>query len=252
MLKRYGPATTLLLGLILLWEFATRLMQTPVFILPPPSRILQALWEWREALLFEHLPVTLTEVLIGLLASVVGGVAIAAAMHLSALVNRAFYPLIIASQTIPTIAISPVFLLWFGYSLSQKVAVVCLITFFPMAVGVYDGLRSTDPDLLEWLRAAGAGRWRIFRMAELPSALPAFFTSLKIAATYSVVGAVLGEWLGGQSGLGVYGRRAGSSLKAPELWASVVVLTLLGIVLFLLASGLERRFTRWRGEQIHK
>lgn len=249
MLKRYGPAAFLLLGLIGFWEAYTRLMSVPVFILPAPSRILQALWEWREPLLLEHLPVTLTEVLIGLGISVVSGVAIGAAMHLSPLVNRALYPLVIASQTIPTIAISPVFMFWFGYSLSQKVAVVWLITFFPMAVGVYDGLRSTDPDLLSWMRAAGAGRWRILRMAELPSALPAFFTSLKIAATYSVVGAVLGEWLGGQAGLGVYGRRAGSSLKAPELWASVLVLTLLGVTLFLLAAWVERRFTRYRTEK---
>ncbi|MFZ5824613.1 MAG: ABC transporter permease [Bacillota bacterium] len=246
MLRRNGPAAGLLLGLLLLWEAGCRWLQVPNFILPAPSRIVQALWEWRGPLLTEHLPVTALEALLGLGISIVLGVALAVAMHLWPPLHRALYPLIVASQTVPVIAISPVFLFWFGYSLGQKVAVVVLITFFPIAIGTFDGLRSTDPDLLDWLRTAGASRWRQLRMAEAPSALPAFITSLRVAAPVSVIGAVIGEWLGGQAGLGVFGRRAASNLKSAELFASVVLLALFGIALVLLVVWAERRLMAYR------
>lgn len=249
MLKQRIPAAALLAGLLLAWEAACRLLAIPTFILPAPSRVASALWEWRAALLLEHLPVTLLEVLLGLGISVVLGVAAAVLMHLSPLAERSLYPLLVASQTIPVIAISPVFLFWFGYSLAQKVAVVVLIAFFPVAVNSFDGLRAADPELLAWMRAAGASRWRILRMAEAPAARPAFFTGLKVAATVAVIGAVIGEWLGGQKGLGVFGRRAASNLKSPELFASVLLLALLGILLFLLAAWAERRLTPYRSHK---
>lgn len=249
MLRRYGPAATLLILGGIGWDLAVRYLRIPTYILPAPGQIAAALWRWRQPLLRQHLPVTLLEVLIGLGLSVCLGVALALAMHLVPLIHRAVYPIIIASQTIPIIAISPLFLFWFGYTLSQKVAVVVLITFFPVVVATVDGLGSADPDLLAWLRAAGASRWRILRMAEAPAALPAFFTGLKVAATFSVIGAVIGEWLGGQAGLGVFGRRAGSALKSPDLFASVVLLALLGVLLFLLMAWVERRFTAHRPDR---
>lgn len=248
-MKAYGPAGAFMLGLLFAWEAACRWLQIPPFILPAPTRIAVALWEWRGPLLTEHLPVTLLQVILGLALSVALGVAWATAMHLSPLINRTVYPLIVATQTIPIIAISPVFLFWFGYSLSQKVAVVVLITFFPIVVNTYDGLRSADPDLIAWMRASGAPRLRILRMAEAPAALLSFFTGLKIAATTSVIGAVIGEWLGGQAGLGVFGRRAASNFKVPELFASVVLLALIGITLFLLTVWVERKLTPYRTGQ---
>ncbi|EAU64712.1 ABC transporter, permease [Stigmatella aurantiaca DW4/3-1] len=220
----------------------------PSFILPAPSQIATAFWTWREALLLEHLPITLAETLAGLIVSVILGVAVAAAMHLSPVVNRLVYPVIVASQTIPVIALSPLFLFWFGYSFAQKVAVVVLITFFPVAVNTADGLRSADRELLAWMRASGADRWRILRMVEAPNAMPHFFTGLKQAATISVIGAVIGEWLGGQSGLGIFGRRASSSLKTPELFASVILLAVMGGLLFSLVSWAERRFMAYRSQ----
>lgn len=246
MLRRYGASLLLLMALALFWEGACRLLSIPAYILPAPSRALLALWQWRGPLLTEHLPVTATEVLIGLSLSLLLGLASALAMHLSPIVSRTLYPLLVASQTIPVIAISPVFLFWFGYSLTQKVAVVMLITFFPIAVNTYDGLRSSDSELLNWMRAAGASRWRILRLVEIPSALPAFFTGMKVAATVSVIGAVIGEWLGGQAGLGVFGRRAAAGLKSPELFASVFLLAMLGIALFALTAWVERRFSYQR------
>ncbi|MHB9144790.1 MAG: ABC transporter permease [Symbiobacteriia bacterium] len=241
--RQYAPAAFLLLVLTLAWEAATRFLPIPGYILPAPSRIAIALWQWRAPLLLHHLPVTLWETVLGLALSVVLGVALAAVMHLSPLFNRAVYPLVVASQTVPIIAIAPIFLFWFGYSLSEKVAVVVLYSLFPLAVGTYDGLRSADADLLDWMRAAGASPWRTLRMVEAPAALPAFFTGLKVAATYSISGAVIGEWLGGDSGLGIFGRRAASTLKAPELFASVLLLALAGILLFQISAWLERRLT---------
>ncbi|MFZ5815921.1 MAG: ABC transporter permease [Bacillota bacterium] len=246
MLKRNRPALGLLFTLFFLWEAGCRLLALPSFILPAPSRVLAALWLWREALLLEHLPVTAAEAMLGLGLSVLLGAGLAAAMHLVPALHRALYPLIVASQTIPIIAISPVFLFWFGYSLGQKVAVVVLITFFPIAIGTFEGLRSVDRELLEWLQTSGASRWRILRMAEAPAALPAFITSLRVAAPVSVIGAVIGEWLGGQAGLGVFGRRAASTLKSAELFASVLLLALLGILLVLLVVWLERRLLPYR------
>ncbi|HEY3367943.1 MAG TPA: ABC transporter permease [Symbiobacteriaceae bacterium] len=244
-MRQYGAAGTLLLALLLIWEGLCRWLPVPTYILPAPSRALAALWQWRGPLFLEHLPVTALEILLGLGFSVLAGVAMAVAMHLSPLLNRALYPLIIASQTIPIVAISPVFLFWFGYTLTQKVAVVILITFFPVVVNTCDGLRSADPELLEWMRAAGASRRQMLRMVEVPAALPAFFTGLKVAAAVSVTGAVIAEWLGGQAGLSVYGRRAANNLKSPELFASVLLLSLLGIALFGLAAWCERRFASY-------
>ncbi|MGE5674595.1 MAG: ABC transporter permease [Mycobacterium leprae] len=243
--QQYGPAAILLVALLLGWEAACRLLKVPPFILPPPSRILVALWQWRAAFLHDHLPVTALEVLLGLLISLLLGVMVAVVMHLSPTVSKALYPLVIASQTIPVVAISPVFLFWFGYSLTQKVAVVVLITFFPIVVNTYDGLRAADPELLSWMEASGATRWQILRLAQAPAALPSFFTGLKVATTTSVAGAVIAEWLGGQAGLGVYGRRAASTLKSAELFASVILLALLGILLFALAAWAERRVRKY-------
>jgi putative hydroxymethylpyrimidine transport system permease protein len=251
MLKRHGPAWTLLISLLLAWELACRYLRVPAYILPPPSQIARALWTWRGPLLTQHLPATLTETLLGLGISIVLGVVMAVLMHLLPPVSRALYPLVVASQTIPIIALSPVFLFWFGYSLAQKVAVVVLVAFFPVVVNTRDGLRSADPDLLEWMRAAGASRWRTLRMAEAPAALPSFFTGLKMAASVSVIGAVLGEWLGGEKGLGIFGRRAVTTLKSPELFASVVLLALLGEGLFLLAALAERLVLKHRSNPDH-
>lgn len=246
MLKRYGAAGALLLALLLLWELLCRWLAVPTYILPAPSRALEALWQWRSVLFGQHLATTGVEVLIGLGVSVVLGAGLAIGMHLSPVLGRVLSPLVVASQTIPIIAVAPVFLFWFGYSLTQKVAVVVLITFFPVAVATYDGLRSADPELLDWMRAAGASRSRILRMVELPSALPAFFTGLKMSAAVSVTGAVIAEWLGGQTGLGVYGRRAASTLRSPELFASVLLLSLLGVLLYALAAWAERRLLPYR------
>lgn len=240
-----GPPAALLLALTTAWELLVRGRAVPDFILPAPTQVAVAFVDHGRAMLLVHLPVTALEVLLGFLLALAAGVAVAVAMHLSPPVQRALYPLVVASQTIPIIAFSPVFLLWFGYSLAQKVAVTVLITFFALAVNVYDGLRSADPNLVDLFRSAGASRWQVFRQVEAPAALPLFFSGARVAAAVSVVGATIGEWLGGSAGLGYFGRRMAANIQAPALFASVILLSLLGIGLFLLVVWLERRLIPW-------
>lgn len=228
---------------LIAWEAGCRLLHVPPFILPPPSAVIVSLWELRATLLGLHLWVTLKEVLLGLSVSILFGIVLAFAMNMSRVVERLVYPYIVISQTIPIIALSPVFILWFGYDLSGKIAITILFTFFPIVVNTYDGLRSTDKEMLQLLRTMGANRWQIFTKLQLPSSLPHFFSGLKVAATYSVAGATIGEWLGASEGLGYFGRRASGNFQAPALFASVLLLSVLGMLLFWLTGRLERHFT---------
>ncbi len=229
--------------LIIGWEAVCRLFAIPPFILPPPSAVLQSLWELRDLLFGLHLWATLREVLIGLAFSVAFGVLLALVMSWSRTVERLVYPYIVISQTIPIIALSPVFILWFGYDLSGKIAVTILFTFFPIVVSTFDGLRSTDSEMVNLLRSMGATKRQIFTKLQLPSSLSSFFSGLKVAATYSVAGATIGEWLGASEGLGYFGRRASGNFQAPALFASVLLLSALGMLLFWLVGVIERKWT---------
>ncbi|WNC12208.1 ABC transporter permease [Brevibacillus brevis] len=225
------------------WEGGCRLLHVPPFILPPPSAVVLSLWELRQTLLGLHLWVTLKEVLLGLAVSILFGMLLAFAMSMSRIVERLVYPYIVISQTIPIIALSPVFILWFGYDLSGKIAITILFTFFPIVVSTYDGLRRVDKEMLQLLKTMGANRWQLFAKLQLPSSLPHFFSGLKVAATYSVAGATIGEWLGASEGLGYFGRRASGNFQAPALFASVLLLSVLGMLMFWLVGRLERYFT---------
>ncbi|MED4781061.1 ABC transporter permease [Brevibacillus choshinensis] len=228
---------------LIVWEAGCRLLHVPPFILPPPSAVVVALWDLRATLFGLHLWVTLKEVLLGLSVSILFGILLAFAMNMSRVVERLVYPYIVISQTIPIIALSPVFILWFGYDLSGKIAITILFTFFPIVVNTYDGLRSTDKEMLQLLKTMGANRMQIFTKLQLPSSLPHFFSGLKVAATYSVAGATIGEWLGASEGLGYFGRRASGNFQAPALFASVFLLSVLGMLLFWLGGRLEQHFT---------
>ncbi|CAM3755061.1 ABC transporter permease [Marinicrinis lubricantis] len=240
----YGYAAAFAALIVALWEACVRLDFVPSFIIPAPSQIAVAIWIDRHPLFAVHLPVTLGEVLLGLGLSVGGGVLLAILMHLYRPVERMLYPLVIVSQTIPIIAISPVFILWFGYTVWSKVAVTILIAFFPVVVNTYDGLRQGDKEYGELLRTMGASRLQLLTKVQIPMALPSFFSGLKLAVVFSVIGATIGEWLGASAGLGYFSRRMSSSLRADELFAAVVLLSLLGMLLFGWVSLLERRMLR--------
>lgn len=242
---QYGPAAAFVLILAAVWEAAATFFEIPHYIIPKLSRVLVSLWETRD-LLWRHSLFTMREAVVGLILSVVFGVLLASLIEGSSLAKRTLYPLVIASQTIPIVALSPVMVMWFGYEIWSKVAVVILFAFFPVTVGTIDGFRQTDPGTLELMKTMGASRGQIFRKLKIPSALPSFFTGLKVAATFSVGGATIGEWLGADSGLGMYTKRASSLLRAEAVFAGVLVLSFLGIAMFLVALWLERAVIRWQ------
>lgn len=247
-LRDYGGFILFSLLLLLLSEGSVRSGTVPAFIIPAPSQVLAAIWEYRSALFLKHLPVTLWEVLLGLFLSVIGGVLLAVSMFYSRAIEKMVYPLVVISQTIPIIAISPIFILWFGYTVWSKVAVTVLIAFFPMVVNTYDGLKQGDREYGELLRAMGAGKWKVFIKVQIPMALPAFFSGLKMALVFCVIGATIGEWLGASEGLGYFTRRMSSSMRVDAVFGAVVILSLLGIVLFMIAALLERSLLRWKIE----
>ncbi|TYR79576.1 ABC transporter permease [Priestia megaterium] len=216
------------------------------FILPSPTEVLIKLWELKDVLLSEHLPATLLIIVVGLVISVVLGVGLAIWMSMNKAVERAFYPILISSQTIPIIALAPIFVLWFGYSIWSKVVVTVLITFFPITVNTFDGLRSSSNALRELLLTMGASKKDLFFKLSVPSALPYFYSGLKVAVTLSVIGAAIGEWLGAQAGLGYFSRRMMTQFDGAGVFAPIIVLSLIGISLFLFVVLLEKKSLKWR------
>ena len=244
-MKKNKTLGIILLLLVLAWEGLVRIFSVPVFILPPPTAIFAALGKHWELLLFVHLPVTLSEVFLGLFLSIVIGLGAAMLIHFSEIGARVLYPMVIASQTIPIVALSPILIMWFGYSIWGKVAVTVLISFFPIVVGGVDGLRATNQEWVQLMKTMGANARQIFFKVQVPQALPAFFSGLKVAATASVIGATIGEWLGASEGLGYFSRRASNNLQADLLFATVLILSLAGFVLFLCIQWIEKKSIPW-------
>ncbi len=234
-----------LLGLVLLtWQTVAENSGLSAFILPSPVQVAQAAWETRAAL-GEAVTVTLLETALGLAAALALGVGLAAAMDFSVWLRRALYPLLVASQTVQVLAIAPLLIIWFGFGLLPKVLIVVLVCFFPLAVSTADGLASADPDLVALLRAMGATRGQIWRLVRLPAALPGFFSGLRVAVTYSVVGATIGEWVGGTAGLGLYLLRSKNALATDQVFVAIVITSALSIALFLLVGLIERTALPW-------
>lgn len=241
----YVPAIIVITILLIGWEVGARILDE-MYILPSPSAIVQKIWDLRDILLTVHLPATLSVTVIGIVISIVLGVGLAMLMSMSTFAEKAFYPLLVASQTIPITALAPLFVLWFGYSIWSKVVVTVLITFFPIAVNTYDGLCSTKKEWEELLITYGATKKDIFFKLKLPSALPYFFSALKVAVPFSVIGAAIGEWLGAQAGLGYFSKRMMTQMDGAGVFAPIVLLSLLAIFFVLLVSIFERKLISWR------
>lgn len=241
------PALLFLFGLLMVWQAGA--MQLDVaYILPSPTQILQKLWEIRELLFTVHLPATMLVTSAGLVISLVLGLGLAVVMDGSDLVRKMLYPVVVVSQTIPTTAIAPLFVLWFGYGIWSKVLVTVLITFFPITITVYDGLRSSKKEMAELLQTYGASKRDIFFKIKVPCALPYFFSAVKMAVPMSIIGAAIGEWLGAKSGLGYFSRRMMTQLDGAGVFAPIVLLSAVAVLAVALVSLLERRLVRWRGE----
>ena len=241
------PALMLLLVLLMLWQLGAMKVNA-AYILPTPVQILQRLWELREPLFLVHLPATMQVTLLGLAISLVLGLGLAVLMDASAFCQKAIYPLVVASQTIPTTAIAPLFVLWFGYGIWSKVLVTVLITFFPITITVYDGLRSARVEMTELLITYGADKRDIFFKIKVPCTLPYFFSAIKMAIPMSVIGAAIGEWLGAQSGLGYFSRRMMTQLDGAGVFAPIVLLSVVAMAAVGLIALLEKKVVRWRGE----
>ena len=218
------------------------------YITTTPIQILQRLWELRVPLFTVHLPATMLVTGVGLLISLVLGLGLAVAMDWSPLLQKCLYPVVVASQTIPTTAIAPLFVLWFGYGIWSKVLVTVLITFFPVTITVYDGLRAAKTEMAELLMTYGATRRDIFLKIKVPCALPYFFSAIKMAVPMSVIGAAIGEWLGAQSGLGYFSRRMMTQLDGAGVFAPIVLLSAAAMLAVAVVGLIERKAVKWRGE----
>lgn len=241
------PAMVLLLALLMLWQLGAMRVNA-AYILPSPLQILQKLWELRGPLLKVHLPATMLVCAVGLAISLGLGLGLAVLMDASPLCRKALYPVVVASQTIPTTAIAPLFVLWFGYGIWSKVLVTVLITFFPIAITVYDGLQSARVEMAELLLTYGATKRDIFFKIKAPCALPYFFSAIKMAIPMSVIGAAIGEWLGAQSGLGYFSRRMMTQLDGAGVFSPVVLMSVVAMLAVGLVGLIERRAVKWRGE----
>lgn len=250
-LRRWLPPILLILVLFGLWQlaassgFLAERLDLEDFLVPSPSQIFDVLWQDRD-LIAENAWVTLIEIVAGFAVALVVGLVAASLLHMSDLLRRTSYPVIVASQTIPIIVIAPVLVVWFGYGIGPKLAVIALICFFPIAVNTLDGLRSVDPDSVKMMRTLYASRWQIFRRVEIPTALPYAFSGAKIAVAVSVIGAVFGEWAGSEKGLGHLMLQDNAQLMTDRLFAAVFVLSAIAIALFGLIALLERKVLRWR------
>lgn len=242
---RRAPLVLLLLAVfVAAWQGIASLGAVDDLTLASPVETLDALrHDW--TLLLDNAWVTLVEVLVGLALAVATGAGFAVAMHLHRPLREAAYPLLVASQAIPIVVLAPIFVLAFDYGIGPKLAIVALICFFPITVNVLDGLRSVDPDLLKLMRSFGASRLGTLRRVEVPASLPYFFSGLRIAATVSVIGAVFGEWAGAEEGLGRLVLLGNNQLQTPRVYAGVVILTLMAVALFALATLGERLACPW-------
>ena len=233
--------------ILLVWQLASSLELVDSFMLPSPIQVLQAFVD-EFPMLMEHSFVTLTEAFLGLGLGIVLGFIMAVFMDQFEPIYKAFYPLIVLTQTIPTVAIAPLLVLWFGYEMTPKVILIVITTFFPIAVGLLNGFRSTDSDSINLLRAMGAGRWQIFRYIKLPGAMSQFFAGLRISASYAVVGAVISEWLGGFSGLGVYMTRVKQAFAFDKMFAVIFLISIISLLLMKGVDYLQKICMPWEKE----
>jgi ABC-type nitrate/sulfonate/bicarbonate transport system permease component len=238
------PPIGLTLCLMAAWELYVRAASVPPTILPAPSRIISASVE-NANLLSWHARRTLTETVAGFLLAIAVAVVCAVAIDFFPPVRRALFPLLITSQTVPIIAIAPLLVLWFGYGMLPKVLVVALVCFFPMVVAAVHGLAATDPELIKLYRTFGATRRQIFRLVRLPTALPSFFAGVRIAVTYSVIGAVFGEYVGASRGLGIMLQTAKNSYRTDLVFSMIAVTAALSLLLYALVSLVERLTIPW-------
>lgn len=216
----------------------------PAYMLPSPVDVLKAFVNDMPILL-HHASITLQEAIYGLIIGIIMAFVIATLMDRFPFIYKAVYPLLVITQTIPTIAIAPLLVLWLGFEMAPKIALVIITTFFPITISLLDGYRSTDIDAINLIRSMGGGRLKIFRYIKLPSAMNHFFSGLKVSASYAIVGAVISEWLGGFEGLGVYMTRVKKAYAFDKMFAVIIFISVISLLLMLGISLLRTVCMPW-------
>jgi NitT/TauT family transport system permease protein len=248
--RRLSRVQTLMAFVIflLLWEAAITVFRIREYLLPAPHAIIMALFKHHQ-LLLRSAGYTVQSVILGYLAAVVAGVLLALPIALSPVVQRTVYPLLVFSQLIPKVALAPIFVIWFGFTLLPKIMITFLLSFFPIVINTTVGLRSIDPEILYLTRSTGANAWDTFFRVRLPNALPTMFAGFKLAAISATIGAVIGEFIGSDRGLGYVILTANGDLNTPLSFASITVLTAIGLILYFTVERLERLFLPWHVSQ---
>lgn len=230
--------------LILLWEAAVRVFHVPLYLVPAPSRVWADL-ATRNVTLLEHLAATFSETALGFGAGIVGGIAAATLIVASRFLQQVLYPLLVIAQIIPKIAIAPIILIWVGHGMISKVLIAFLVSFFPLVVNTITGLRAVESDLLDLMRSLGASASQTFVKIRFPSALPFIFSGLKVSIVLSVVGAVVGEFVGGSEGLGYLILVSNAEMNTPLMFSAFFLLSVMGLALFGLVALAERLIAPW-------
>jgi ABC-type nitrate/sulfonate/bicarbonate transport system permease component len=244
LLKGWRPMMVLLL-LFIIWEFVVKIVDVPEWLLPAPSKVFtEAISGW-----MDFYPDLLSTIKISLLGFAIGtmiGLLIAVLLHLVPFLRESFYPLLILSQNIPIIVLAPLLVIWFGFGLLPKMIVITLVCFFPITVAALDGFKQTPDELKHYMMMAGSSKRQLFWKLELPFSLPSIFSGLKISATYSVMGAVISEWLGAKQGIGVYMTLSSSSFRTDRVFVAIFAIMILSLLFFLVIILVERRLIRWQ------
>ncbi|MDO5292961.1 MAG: ABC transporter permease [bacterium] len=233
-----------IISLLGIWEAVVRINKIEPYIMPAPSKVAEALCT-DFSVLWENMLVTLYEGMLGFVIAIALSLVLAVMIDLIPLLKQAIYPVLVISQTIPTIAIAPLFLIWFGFGILPKVVVVVLVCFFPMVISLVDGMEAVDQELINHFRLMGANKIQRFIHLKLPFGLINFFSGMRIAATYSIMGAIIGEWLGGNKGLGVYMTRAKSVYAIDKMFAAIVLIVAISMIVFGAIHLIEKIATPW-------
>lgn len=232
--------------LLVLWEAAVRLLEVPVFIVPPPSSVVARVWnDLATGLILPHLWITLFEVVIGFLAAAALGIALGTGIALVRFLDKTLYPFVLALQTIPKVAVAPLLLIWFGYGTQSKIVTAALLAFFPILVNVVAGLRTGDPRRLLLMRALRAGPIATYLKVRLPAMLPYLFAGLEVGVIFAVIGAVVGEFIGASQGLGSLIIQRQASVDVTGVFSVLVYLSMMGILMSVGLRLFARRYAFW-------
>jgi len=248
-MKKHNWLPIIPIALILvLWQLVSSSKIIPPYMLPSPLRVTTVFIE-DFPLLTRHLLFTLMEAMTGLFLAVITAFVLAIIMDANRFIKQSLTPILLLTQTMPVIAIAPLLILWMGYGLAPKIMLVFLTCFFPVTISLLGAFASADNDALRLLQSMGAKKWQLYRYIKIPQALPAFFSGLKIAASYSIIGAVVAEWLGGDAGLGVYMIRVRRSYSFDKMFAVIILISVLSLLLIKLVTLLEKKSMPWRSKQ---